>query len=650
MNNDLVLLDHHGQPFLDEEGEERSMSAETFSQLWQTGNELSSKKVKATPRSAFEKQSWVFSCVNALARTIAQNPVRPRRPGQKQVETNLTQKEARAMSLLSRPSKKKTGYDLWYVTEAAADTSGTSFWFLDGAGPRVQLPNRILPLNPDRISITTTNGGFDIVEYVYTYPDGSKRVIPEYQMIQLGPPNPYDMIQGIAPLQAAMQAVTTDMKAEAYNAKFFDNGAQPGGILSSKKTLGKRQADAVRAEFEGRHGGTGGSHKTAILSGDWDYKQMGLGQREMEFLQQRKFSREQIGAVFGVPGVLTNDPNNSNYSTAGVELRVFADTNWVPKVRYYEEVLRTQYFERFAPELEAFFDLSEAPGLREDVSEKIDRVVKMNRVGTPYNEAKTFVGLDLKDVPWGDTWWVNSSMVPADKQTELVDKELQGEPEAPVVDEPEEESIPERLLNEDRKIYWDSIKAQFVDSEATLKTVFAEAINVRFSTPENDCSPEAFVDRILLGCEPLALRASRSVFLDLGVEYKDDIIEAISKMALKEAKQHIVKCGDRLFADSATEKQCLNQTRRFCRVVSLAVINESRFASMRALGIRRHEWFMCRDQTEVRHMARHFIDGERVAIGEKFSIGATSPHDDNNDDCRCITMPVMGSGVGHGKV
>lgn len=642
----LVLVDPTGRPFSDEE---RGMSLQELTQIWKTGNDLGSGKVVATSRTSFEKQSWVYACVNALARTIAQNPLRVRRPGEKKPvkKGEMTPKEQRAVALLGRPSKRKTGYDLWYVSEAAADTAGRAFWFLDKAGPRSSLPERIIPLNPDKVTISVSSDGFDTKSYTYERPDGSKMYIPEWRIIEFGPPNPYDGVAGLAPLSAALSAVELDMRAEAYNKKFYENGAQPGGILTSKKTLGKRQADAVRSEFEGRHRGTGASHKTAILSGDWDYKQLGLGQREMEFLQQRKFSREQIGAVFGVPGVLTNDPNKSNYSTANVELRIFADTNWVPKIHYYEQVLQAQYFERFAPDLEPFFDLSEAPGLREDISDKIDRALKLNRMGTPYNEAKEFVGLELQDTSWGATWWVNSSLVPADKQAELVDKELQDEPEVEV--EPEEENVPERLLDEDRQAYWDSIRAQFTDSEAALKTVFPDAVSARFAAP--DQPDEIFIDRVMDGCVVLAQRASRSVFLDLGVEYRDDIVEAIATRSLEQARPHVEKAAGKLFEDSETEKQCLNQTRRFCRVVSLAVINEARMASMTALGIRNHEWFMCRDQTGVKHVARHFIDGERAEIGREFSIGVVYPHADNHDDsCRCITVPVVGSGVSNGKV
>lgn len=644
-----ILFDHNGEPFSAsyEADEERGMSLDELSQIWRTGQDLSSANVVATAQSAFEHQSWVYACVNALARTIAQNPLRARRPGEKKVAENLSPKEQRAIGLLSRPSARKTGYDLWYVTEAAADTAGTAFWYLEGAGPKGQLPKRIVPLSPAKITIMTSNDGWDVVGYVYRNLDGSKMNIPPYQIIQIGPPNPYDNIQGVAPLQAAMKAVSTDMKAESYNAKFFDNGAQPGGILSSRKTLGKRQADAVRSEFEGRHRGNAGSHKTAILSGEWDYKQLGLGQREMEFLQQRKFSREQIGAVFGVPGVLTNDPNKSNYATAHVELRIFADTNWVPKIRYYEEVMRTQFFERFAPGIEAFFDLSEAPGLREDVSDKIDRAMKLNRMGAPYNEAKEFVGLDLEDVPWGESWWVNSSLVPADKQMELTDKQLEEEPEEKA--EPEENDVPAQLLDKDRMAYWDSIRAQFTDAEASLKTVFTSVTNERFIEETVQDESHQFTEQILEGSWSLALRASRSVFLDLGIEYTDSIVDAIAKQAIDSSRSHVEKVvGKLLDTDGISKKQCLNQARRFCRVVSLAIINEARFASMRALGIRKHEWFMCRDQTEVRHVARHFIDGERVEIGSRFSIGAASPHEDNDDDCRCITMPVTGSGVKHG--
>jgi HK97 family phage portal protein len=389
--------------------QERDYDHNALAQMWLAGTDGAA--TKSIPKEeAMRRKSWVFAAVTAIARTGSSIPMRIRTTNGRPVTRGP------AVELFRRPSPRKTFKDLIYSTFQHLETAGNSYWhmqFSQGSNKPISL----LPLSPQRtrpIIVDEQLMGYSYRQLLGNPAQGSLKfkdvVIPAGEVIQFMYPNPNSQWHGLAPLEACMDAVNTDIKAASYNMAFFDNAAQPGGLLIHKRAISKQQQEQVKLAFQQDHGGPDRAHKTAVLAGDWDYKQLGLSQRDMDFLDQRRFSREEIGAVFGVPAVLMNDPANSNYSTASVELRIFAESNWLPKLMMIEEIINTQLFMYYWPEMALSFDTKEAPGLREDMGQKVDRAEKLFKMGIPLNDIITLLDLPIASKEWGNEWWLPSSM------------------------------------------------------------------------------------------------------------------------------------------------------------------------------------------------------------------------------------------------
>lgn len=389
--------------------QERDYDHNALAQMWLAGID-GSITGSIAKEEAMRRKSWVFAAVTAIARTGSSIPMRIR------TSTGRPIVRGPAVELFRRPSPRKTFKDLIYNTFLHLETAGNAYWHMEFSDASKK-PISFKPLAPQRtrpIVVDEQLLGYSYRRILGNPAQGSIRfkdeVIPANEIIQFMYPNPNSQWHGLAPLEACMDAVNTDIKAAAYNMAFFDNAAQPGGLLIHKRAISKQQQDQVKSAFSQEHGGPARAHKTAVLAGDWDYKQLGLSQKDMDFLDQRKFSREEIGAVFGVPAVLMNDPSNSNYSTASVELRIFAESNWLPKLMMIEEVLNTQVFMYYWPEMAISFDTKEAPGLREDMGQKVDRAEKLFKMGVPLNDVITLLDLPIAQKEWGDEWWIPSSM------------------------------------------------------------------------------------------------------------------------------------------------------------------------------------------------------------------------------------------------
>lgn len=419
--NELTLLGPDGRPIASDLESRASMDS-VITEMFLRGVTVQSNAVNLTADNAFERQGWVFACVNVLARIVSTIPfsVVDAESG-RTVEPRGAQERA-AVQRLRNPSKGKSFIELMYANMSYAELTGNGLaWMqgpLDVMGPIP--PTRIIPLNPNAVEMLQDDMSYEPVVYRYHPTIGHYRSpidIPASQILHLRYFNPHNPWWGIGALQAAMLAARTDMKAAVYNERFYENSAQPGGLLLHKRPLTKVQQDQVLKQFNEEYGGERNSHRTAVIGGDWSYQQLGLNQRDMEFLAQRNFSRDQIAACFGVPGILINDPNNSNYSTASIEMRLFADTNWLPKVRLIEAMLDSQYFARFAPRITIRFKVDEAPGLREAFNDKLEQAKVLYSMGVPFADINQRLMLEFTPQDHQKYWWIPISMVPADAET-----------------------------------------------------------------------------------------------------------------------------------------------------------------------------------------------------------------------------------------
>ena len=107
-------------------------------------------------------------------------------------------------------------------------------------------------------------------------------------------------LMGISPLNSLFTPIETDVYAQAYNKAFFQNAARPRGVFSMKGATEdqiKRNREYLRSEFQGPKN----AHKDLLLEGEVDFKDLQKGPQDCEFLELRKFNREEIMSVYGVP-------------------------------------------------------------------------------------------------------------------------------------------------------------------------------------------------------------------------------------------------------------------------------------------------------------------------------------------------------------
>lgn len=97
----------------------------------------------------------------------------------------------------------------------------------------------------------------------------------------------FDGLVGYSPIAMAKNAIGMAIACEEYGAKFFANGAAPGGVLEHPGTI--KDPQRVRESWQSIFGGSGNANKIAVLEESMKYTPIGISPEQAQFLETRKF-------------------------------------------------------------------------------------------------------------------------------------------------------------------------------------------------------------------------------------------------------------------------------------------------------------------------------------------------------------------------
>jgi len=185
---------------------------------------------------------------------------------------------------------------------------------------------------------------------------GTKRLVLAENMIHV-PGLSLDGRLGQSTVWLARQAFGLALATEKYGAKFFGNGARPAGILTLPSKLEDKAIDTLRRSWAEAHGGEN-QFKVAVLEQGVKYEKIAATPEEGQMLETRKYEREEICAIFGVPAHMVcaqEKGGKSNVEQSSIEFVLYCLHPWLN--RYEQEFGRKlfskmgrsagQYFAKF---------------------------------------------------------------------------------------------------------------------------------------------------------------------------------------------------------------------------------------------------------------------------------------------------------------
>jgi len=288
------------------------------------------------------RSAWVYVAVTRIAEAAALVPYQVYAvDGEAQIAQNNHPIER----LLRNPNPTLSQFELLESTFGFLELTGNAYWFL--SGPLGGAPTEIWPLRPDRVRIAADKQRY-IGGYVYTV-DGVDVPLDADEVIHFKRWNPTNDLYGLSPLEAAAIASQTDRHMAIWNRNFFSQEkAIPAGLVTIRNMVSDSDYTRIIREFRESFGGT--ERKTAFIRGaDVSWADIGLSQKETDFLEARQLNRDEIFHIFGIPlGLYARNATEANATVA--RQTFLADTIW-PKLMRFSQKLTLQLAPFFGPNL-----------------------------------------------------------------------------------------------------------------------------------------------------------------------------------------------------------------------------------------------------------------------------------------------------------
>ena len=221
----------------------------------------------------------------------------------------------------------------------------------------------------------------------------------------------FDGLVGYSPIAMAKNAIGMAIACEEYGAKFFANGAAPGGVLEHPGTI--KDPQRVRESWQSTFGGSGNANKIAVLEEGMKYTPISISPEQAQFLQTRKFQINEIARIFRVPPHMVGDLEKSSFSNIeqqSLEFVKYTLDPWI--IRWEQSIMRSLFLTEEKSTYFAKFNLEGL--LRGDYQSRMNGYAIGRQNGwMSANDIRELENLDrIPEEDGGDLYLINGNMLP----------------------------------------------------------------------------------------------------------------------------------------------------------------------------------------------------------------------------------------------
>lgn len=204
----------------------------------------------------------------------------------------------------------------------------------------------LYPLVAEKMSVRwdTTNSRKKIYEY------GGMVVSPDRILHIYDIPDSEDL-KGISPIEYAKNALEFASNTAQHGNQLFRNGAIPSGVFEHEKALNDEAFKRLKDDLTSKYSGLKNLGKPMLLEDGLKFNPMNIKNSDAEWLASRKFNREEVASIFGVPVAMLNDSENTSYGNLEQKYLEFKDNTIFPLTTNIEERMRQKILTPIQKEL-----------------------------------------------------------------------------------------------------------------------------------------------------------------------------------------------------------------------------------------------------------------------------------------------------------
>ena len=403
----------------------------------------------------YSENAIVYRCINEISNNASRVKINLFR-GDQELDNHPL------LDLLYNPSPTMSQVEWFQAVYSYLLISGNNY-MLSVGGDNTP-PTELYNLRPDRMKIRSGTRAMPVAydymlkgQIVESYDVDQATGGSKVKHIKLF--NPLDDYYGMSPMQASSVDIDQHNLANKHNVNLLQNGARPSGavIFNPKDETGGHvqlsdvQRNQLMNDVNQRFSGTGNAGKPMLLEGDFEWKEMGLSPKDMDFIQLKNMSAKDIALVYGVPSQLIGIPDSQTYSNfAEAKLALYNETI-IPLLDRIQGDLNEWLVPMFNEQgLELRYDIDSIPAMAEQrkrVFESVSAGVKDGILTR--NEAREQLGYEPME--GADSLLVPANLMPLNLADDMTEDNIS--------EDIPEEVIPEELVEDEDGDFDEIMKA-----------------------------------------------------------------------------------------------------------------------------------------------------------------------------------------------
>lgn len=267
------------------------------------------------------------------------------------------------LDLINKPNAVQ--YKTTFIEEAVSHLllSGNCYIMLDTSDGH----KRLYLLRPDRVTIIPGNGALPLA-YQYQF-GGKKRIFEvnqetgECDILHIKLFNPLDDWYGMSPVETAMGAINQHNAIAQQNVAFLQNGGRPSGALMYKSTIDPQKRNELKDNLRSLYEGGRNAGKILLLEGNFEWKEMGLSPKDLDFISGKELAAKEIALAFGVPNILIGSMSSATFANYKEARYNFWEETLIPLLNVFAGELSNWLQVVFKSDLKLWYDLDSIPAL-----------------------------------------------------------------------------------------------------------------------------------------------------------------------------------------------------------------------------------------------------------------------------------------------
>lgn len=344
--------------------------------------------IQKAVKDGYKASSWVYRAVSLISKSAASVPWGVVNEKGEYIDHYLS-------DLLNHPNGSISRQDVFELLISWLELGGNAYLKSVAAGGQT---SELWPVSPDRLKPVLSK---DISEWIKGYAlDNSSKVDFNVEEIlhfkYFDPASPYE---GIGPLQAVCKTVDIDVEQLDWNKSAMQNRGVLDGVFSFKKEFrSQEQADAVAESLNEKYTGKSNARRLGVIGSEAKYSRTALTPVQMDFINSRKFNRDEIFIIFGVPPQYAGTQESSTYNNYQTSELIF----WFQKIIPLLDDLRDTFNFFFREERgknKIAYNLNSIPAIRRALLERSKTAKLLFEMGVPVNQLNRIFEFGIEEYP-----------------------------------------------------------------------------------------------------------------------------------------------------------------------------------------------------------------------------------------------------------